>query len=125
MLTSEGRHAVIENTAVNFQAGLEILEADRQRVGFRVAHHQQNYKADNLRQRSGKRRACRAHIQRKNKNRVENDVQDAAGGDADHAVQGQSLKAEQVIHDEGTHHKRHGIENVGRVCLGIGRDGRS
>lgn len=45
------------------------------------------------------------------------------GGDADHAVHRQTLKPEQVVHDERTHHKRHGVEDVGRVILGVGRDG--
>lgn len=42
---------------------------------------------------------------------------------ADHAVHRQPLKPEQVVHDERTHHKRHGVEDVGRVILGVGRDG--
>ena len=100
-----------------------MRKADGKRVRLRVAHRQQDAEADDLRERRRQRRARRAHIQHEDEDGVEHDVENTARGDADHAVHRQPLKAQQVVHHERAHHKRHGVEDVGGIILGVGGDG--
>ena len=122
-LAAQGREADVENPAIHLERGLEVARINRDRVWLRVAHEQQNGEAHKLRERRSNRRARCAHAKAEDEQRIEQHIQDAAGGDADHAVHRQALKAQQIIHHKRAHHERRRIEDVRCVVLGVGRDG--
>ena len=86
-------------------------------------HGQQDAEADGLAQGRGKARTGGAHAQPKDEQRVQRDVQQAAGDQADHGKAGLALIAQDVVHHQTGHHNGSGQQDVPRVGTGMGQDG--
>ena len=86
-------------------------------------HGQQDAEADGLAQGRGKARTGGAHAQPKDEQRVQRDVQQAAGDQADHGKAGLALIAQDIVHHQTGHHNGSGQQDVPRVGTGMGQDG--
>ena len=89
----------------------------------REEHRQQKAEAHALGKSRGQRRAGNAHAEDKDEQRVQQDVQNAAGGQADHGKGGLALIAQHVVHGEAGTHQRRGRQDVAPVVAGVGQDG--
>ena len=83
------------------------------------ALEEQDSKANALAERRCQSRTGDSKIQAKNKNRIQDHIQDPTGCDSDHGVNGKSLKPEQIIHRKGSRHDRCCHQNVFRIILRI------
>ena len=61
------------------------------------------------------------HIDKK---RIQKDIEDAAGRNAEHRIKRIALKTEHVVHAERAHKEGHAEQGIARVGRGIGRYGR-
>ena len=83
----------------------------------RAAHQQAE--AEELAEDGGQGGAAGVHIQDKDEDGVQDDVDHGARKDAHHAEDGVSLKAELVVEDQGGDHEGAADEDVSSVVLGV------
>ena len=78
--------------------------------------------ADQLAERCGQRRARDAHVEDKDEQRVERDVQKSARADAVHGEHRLALGAQRVVQHERRAHDRRGQQNDARVAFRVRED---
>ena len=122
-LPPQGWKPIVKNPPVHLRGGLEPPGRDRDSVFMQRALEQQDQKAHRLGDRRGDGRAGNAQVQAEDQQRVQQHVKNAAGGDANHAVQRQPLKPQEIVQHQRPHHKRRGIEDVHRIGARVGHDG--
>ena len=97
-LPPQRRQTVVQDFGVHLLRWAVVARMNRDGVGVRAAHHQQDDKARQLRNCRRNRCARNAHVEHENQQRVKEHIQQAAGNDADHAIRRQALKAQEVVH---------------------------
>ena len=97
-LPPQRRQTVVQDFAVHLPRWAVVARMNRDGVGVRAAHHQQDDKARQLRNCRRNRCARNAHVEHENQQRVKEHIQHAAGNDADHAIRRQALEAQEVVH---------------------------
>ena len=70
----------------------------------------------------GQRGPADAHVKHEDEDGVEDDVEDGARGNADHAETGVALKSQLVVERQRRHHERRGDEDETQVVVGVGED---
>ncbi len=86
-------------------------------------HGEQDEEADALAQCRGEARAAGAHLEHKDEERVQHDVEHAARHKADHGKAGLALIPQDVVHYKAGHHQRGRKQDGPRVGAGVGQDG--
>ena len=86
-------------------------------------HGQQDAEADALAQGGGDTGPGGAQPEHEHEQRVQRDVQHAAGDQTDHGKAGFALIAQDVVHHQAGDHQRGGNEDGPRVGAGVGQDG--
>ena len=86
-------------------------------------HGQQDAEADALAQGGGNTGPGSAQPEHEHEQRVQRDVQHAAGDQTDHGKTGFALIAQDVVHHQAGDHQRGGNKDGPRVGAGVGQDG--
>ena len=86
-------------------------------------HGEQDEEADALAQCRGEARAAGAHLEPKDEERVQHDVEHAARHKADHGKAGLALIPQDVVHYKAGHHQRGRKQDGPGVGTGVGQDG--